>query len=49
MGDKDCLEKDIRQLFTNTGALGRDEVTCLLLEMLSRIQSLEAKLKEKNT
>jgi hypothetical protein len=48
MDEKDSLEKDIRHLLTNTGALDRDEVACLLLEMLSRIQSLEAKLKEKN-
>jgi hypothetical protein len=49
MGDMDSLEKDIRHLFTNTGTLDRDEVACLLLELLSRIQTLEAKLKEKNT
>lgn len=37
----DSLEKDIRNLFCNTGALDRDEVVGLLLEMLSRIQRLE--------
>jgi hypothetical protein len=48
MDEKDSLEKDIRHLLTNMGALDRVQAACLLLEMLSRIQSLEAKLKEKN-
>lgn len=49
MGDTDSLEKDIRHLFTNTGELDRDEVACLLLALLSRIQTLEAKFNKENT
>ena len=45
----DSLEKDIRQLFCDTGPLERDQVVVLLLGILDRIQELEAKLKEKNT
>lgn len=49
MTDTDSLEKDIRHLFTNTGELDRDEVACLLLALLSRIQTLEAKSTKGNT
>jgi hypothetical protein len=45
----DNLEKDIRQLFSNAGlnaGLNRDEVALLLLDLLYRIQELEAKLRE---
>ena len=42
----DPLEKDIRQMFCDTEAWERDQVTLLLLGMLRRIQELEAKLKE---
>lgn len=37
----DSLEKDIRNLFNNSGPLDRDEVTMLLLQLLDRIQKLE--------
>lgn len=42
MSNVDSLEKSIRHLFSNTGELDRDEVAYLLLELLSRIQDLEA-------
>jgi hypothetical protein len=38
----DSLEKDIRNLFCDSGPLDREEVTYLLLQMLYRIQKLEA-------
>jgi hypothetical protein len=44
----DFLEKEIRQLFCDTGPLERDQVVMLLLGLLDRIQELEAKLKERN-
>ena len=37
----DQLERDIRNLFCNTGELSRDEVTSILLGLLERIQHLE--------
>lgn len=37
----DQLERDIRNLFCNTGELSRDEVTGILLGLLERIQLLE--------
>jgi hypothetical protein len=37
----DTTEKDIRNLFANTGELDRDEVACLLLQLVERIQNLE--------
>jgi hypothetical protein len=44
------LEKDIRHFaFSDTGPIDRDTLGAILLEMLGRIQELEAKLKEKNT
>lgn len=45
----DHLEKEIRQLFCDTGPLDRDEVTAILLGLLDRIQNIEAKLRERNT
>jgi hypothetical protein len=45
----DQLEQDIRYVvYINTGPLDRDEVGMLLLGLLDRIQTLEAKLREKN-
>ncbi len=45
----DQLERDIRHvLYSNTGPLDRDEVGMLLLGLLDRIQTIEAKLREKN-
>lgn len=38
----DDLEKTIRDMFYDTGELDRDEVTCILLELLDRIKKLEA-------
>jgi len=38
----DSLEKDIRQLFCDTGPLDRDTVVVLLLGLLDRIQKIEA-------
>ena len=46
---KDQLEQDIRHLYGNTGPLDGEAVAWLLLALLARIQSIEAKLKEKNT
>lgn len=37
----DDLERQIRNLWCNTGDLDRDEVTQLLLGLLGRIQALE--------
>ena len=37
----DALEKNIRELFSKKEPLEPDDVTYLLLEMLSRIQELE--------
>jgi hypothetical protein len=37
----DTTEKDIRDLFSNTGELDRDEVALLLLQLVERIQNLE--------
>lgn len=45
----DQLERDIRHLLCDAGPLDRDDVVMLLLGLLDRIQSIEAKLKEKNT
>jgi hypothetical protein len=45
---KDPLEQDIRHLYGDTGPLEREAAAWLLLALLERIQSLEAKLKEKN-
>jgi hypothetical protein len=46
----DSLEKDTRHFaFSDTGPIDRDTLGAILLEMLNRIQELEAKLKEKNT
>ena len=46
----DSLEKDIRHFaFSDTGPIDRNTVGAILLEMLDRIQELEAKLEEKNT
>jgi len=39
----DHLENAIRQLFRDTGPLDRDEVAVLLLDLLDRIQNIEAK------
>ena len=45
----DFLEKDIRHFaFSDKGPIDRDTLGALLLEMLNRIEELEAKLKEKN-
>jgi len=38
----DDLEKDIRHLLSNSGELDRDEVAMLLLQLLKRVQKLEA-------
>lgn len=46
----DSLEKNIRHFaFSDTGPIDRDTLGVILLEMLNRIQELEAKLREKNT
>jgi len=37
----DTTEKDIRNLFANSGELDRDEVAMLLLQLVERIQNLE--------
>ena len=37
----DITEKDIRNLFADSGELDRDEVAMLLLQLLERIQNLE--------
>jgi hypothetical protein len=42
------LEKEIRQLFCDTGPLERDQIVVLLLGLLGRIQELEAKLEEQS-
>ncbi len=44
----DTLEKDIRSLFDNTGQLDVDEVAHLLLQLLDRIQRLEATHNQRN-
>jgi hypothetical protein len=45
----DSLEKEIRHFaFSDTGPIDRNTLGAILLEMLNRIQELEAKLKEKN-
>jgi hypothetical protein len=46
---KDPLEQDIRHLYDGIGPLEREDAAWLLMELLARIQSLEAKLKELNT
>jgi len=38
----DTTERDIRSLFANTGELDRDEIACLLLQLVERIQNLES-------
>jgi hypothetical protein len=46
----DSLEEEIRNFaFSNTGPVTSTTLGVILLEMLNRIQELEAKLKEKNT
>ncbi len=46
----DSLEKEIRHFaFSDTGPIDRNTLGAILLEMLNRIQELEAKLKELNT
>jgi len=37
----DATENNIRDLFSNTGELDRDEVALLLLQLVERIQNLE--------
>lgn len=43
----DGLEREIRMLFADNGPLERDQVVMLLLQMLHRIQMLEAVQKER--
>jgi hypothetical protein len=45
----DSLEKEIRHFaFSDTGPIDRNTLGAILLEMLNRIQELEAKPKDNN-